>query len=125
MAAGAGTIHLQPDHRSGTAWAGLSFLVEDLDDDGETWVARDLTGYGAHAQFCDESGTVLMDLTLGDGITIPDPTEGVVHLTNPDDPDSLVAPVGKMVFDVKMTLPSGHEIVELDGYQMVIAGVTE
>ena len=126
MAAGAATIHLQPDHRSGTTWAGFSFLVEDLDESGATpvWVPRDLTGYDANAQFRDESWNVLMDMTLGDGITIPDPAAGVVYVATPDDPDELIAPVGKMSFDIKMTLPAGQKKVELDGYQMVIAGVT-
>ena len=44
MAAGAATIHLLPDHRSGTTWAGFSFVVEDQDEAGD-WAARDLTDY--------------------------------------------------------------------------------
>jgi hypothetical protein len=124
MAAGAATVHLQPDHRSGTTWAGFSFVVEDQDEAGG-WAARDLTGYtAAAAQFRDEAGALVMDMTLGSGITIPTPTNGTVVVANPAGLAVLTAPVGRMSFDVKMTLPSGAKTVELDGYQIVVKGPT-
>ena len=121
MAAGAATFDRRVAHRSGTTWLGFHVLVEDLDTDGETWVPRDLTDADAACQFRDASGALVIDMTLGDGITIPDPTSGEIYFGGPG---IVTADPGILSFDVKVTLPSGAVIVELDGTQEVIAGVT-
>jgi hypothetical protein len=122
MAAGAASLVLAPDHRSGTTWLGFRYLVEDsVDEEATVWTPRDLTDYSAHAQFRDETGAILMDLTLGSGIEIPDPVEGVVYV---DGLGVLTAAPGLMVFDVKLTHPGGEKTVELDGSQTIVAGVT-
>lgn len=119
MAAGAATIVLQPDHRSGTTWPGFTVLVEDEVDD--VLAPRDLSEFDARAQFRDETGAVLMDLDLAEGIEIPVPTSGLVYITGLG---VLTVAPGRMVFDLKLTHPGGEKTVELDGYQMIVAGVT-
>jgi hypothetical protein len=121
MAAGAATLDRRIAHRSGTTWHGFHVLVEDSSD-GETWVPRDLTGADIACQFRDVSGTVVIDMTLDDGITVPDPTTGEILVTGPG---IVTASPGLLTFDLLVTLDSGAVIVELDGSQEVIAGVTE
>ena len=121
MAAGAATLDRRIAHRSGTTWRGFHVLVEDTSD-GETWVARDLTGADVACQFRDVSGTVVIDMSLGDGITMPDPTTGEIWINGPG---VVTADPGQLTFDLLVTLDSGDVIVELDGSQEVIAGVTE
>lgn len=121
MAAGAATFHRRTAHRSGTTWQGFHILVEDLDDDGETWVPRDLTDVDVACQFRDVSGTVVIDMSLGSGISIPDVTAGEIYFSGPG---IVTADPGVLSFDVRAVLPSGAVIVELDGTQEVIAAVT-
>jgi hypothetical protein len=121
MAAGAATLDRRIAHRSGTTWRGFHVLVEDSSD-GETWVARDLTGADVACQFRDVSGTVVIDMALGSGITMSDPTTGEIWVNGPG---IVTADPGHLTFDLLVTLDSGDVIVELDGSQEVIAGVTE
>jgi hypothetical protein len=120
MAAGAATLDRRIAHRSGTTWRGFHVLVEDSSD-GVTWIPRDLTGANIACQFRDVSGTVIIDMTLGVGITVPDPLTGEIWVNGPG---IVIADPGTLVFDLKATLNSGAVIVELDGSQEVIAGTT-
>lgn len=125
MAAGAATLVLVPDHRSGMYWPGFHVVFEDVsgfDEAGEpTYAPRDLTDYDAHMQMRDALGTVLADLTLDEGLEIPDPQTGELRVLAID---NLVAPAGRMVFDVVLRNADLQCSVELDGYQHVIEGVT-
>lgn len=120
MAAGAATLDRRIAHRSGTTWRGFHVLVEDSAD-GETWVPRDLTDVDVACQFRDVSGTVVIDMSLGSGITIPDVTTGEIYVSGPG---IVTADPGILSFDMRAVLPSGAVIVELDGTQEVIAAVT-
>ena len=120
MAAGAATLDRRVAHRSGTTWRGFHVLVEDTAD-GETWVPRDLTGATVACQFRNDCGVVIIDMTLGDGIDIPDPTTGEIWIVGPG---VVTADPGVLVFDLKAVLDSGDTLVELDGSQEVVAGVT-
>lgn len=82
---------------------------------------RDLTGVDVACQFRDASDVVVIDMTLGDGITIPDVTTGEIYFSGPG---VVTTDPGILSFDVRAVLPSGAVIVELDGTQEVIAGVT-
>lgn len=131
MSSGAAQFTLYPDHRSGTTWRGFSLIFEDYDEvvDPPAWVPRDLSDYawgsgtstGVHAQFRDESGSLLMDLYLGTGITIPDPTNGQLHVTGLG---VLTATPGVMSFDIKLITEAGDKRVDLAGTQTIEAGVT-
>lgn len=131
MSSGAAQITLYPDHRSGTTWRGFHLFFEDYDETvaPPAWVPRDLTDYawgsgtntGVHAQFRDESGALLMDLHLGTGISIPDPTDGKLIVSGPG---VLTASPGVMSFDIKLITAGGDKRVDLAGTQVIEPGVT-
>ena len=89
---------------------------------GSTWTVQltrkdnagaavDMTGLTTRAMFRDGSvdGSVIATLTDGNGITITDPTTGVIALSLTATQSALFTPRNRAYFDVKQTDPvSGY-----------------
>lgn len=87
----------------------------------------DLTGFDARMQvrtdYADNAGTVLVDLTLGDGVAVPTPANGVIVFTiDADATEDL--PGGRWRYDAEIESSGGVVTRILEGAATVSREVT-
>lgn len=93
------------DHKRGDSWDGMSFLCEELQEDGVTYLPIDLTGVEVLIQFkADAEGIASFEFKTSDGtVTIPDPLSGEIFMM----PTKIEARPKVYMFDVQLTYPDG------------------
>jgi hypothetical protein len=93
------------EHKRGDTWDGMSFLCEELQEDGVTYLPVDLTGVEILIQFKEsENGTAAFEFkTSDDTVTIPEPLSGEFFMM----PRKIETRPNNYMFDVQLTYPDG------------------
>lgn len=97
--------NLIADHKKGDTWDGMSFLCEELQEDGITLLPVNLTDVEVLIQFkVSESGSPVFEFKTADNtITIPNPLTGELFMM----PRKMDVYANKYMFDLQLTYADG------------------
>lgn len=101
------------NHKKGDTWNGLSFVIQELQPDGVTYVPENLTGVTVLIQFRpSDNGSVIFEFKSEDNtVTIPNPLNGEIFMT----PRKMDVNANRYIFDVQLTYADGTVITIFDG----------
>lgn len=109
------------EHKRGDTWNGMSFLCEELQEDG-SHLPLDLTGVKVLIQFkTSNNGNPIFEFKTDDGtITIPEPLAGEIIMM----PRIIDVYPNKYIFDIQLTYPNGIVETIVSGSWVIINDVS-
>jgi hypothetical protein len=107
------------DHKRGDTWDGMSFLCEELQEDG-TYLPVNLTGFKVFMELrtSPDSIPVLIFSTDTNTITVPEPFTGEIIFPE----RKITIPFGEYLIDIYIIPPDGDkETIVTDRWKIVYA----